>query len=97
MQTQMKIMQVVFPIMMLFFFNNVSSGLSLYFFVSNMITFGQQAAIKRFFIDEKALHAQMQENKAKPIKQSKFQQRWAEMLEQAQEAQKRANEEKNKK
>ena len=39
----------------------------------------------------------MQENKAKPIKQSKFQQRWAEMLEQAQEAQKRANEEKNKK
>jgi len=39
--------------------------------------------IQRYIIDEKKIHSQIQENKKKPVKKSK----WAERLEQAQKAQ----------
>jgi YidC/Oxa1 family membrane protein insertase len=86
----MKIMIYVSPIMMLIFFNNYSSGLSLYYFVSNTLTIGIMYVIKNYIIDEEKIHAQIQENKAKPKKMNKFQQRLQDMMEQA-EAQKKAN------
>ena len=88
MEMQMKIMQNIMPVMLLFLFNNFSPGLTYYFFLSNIITYAQQYLIKRFFIDEAALHAQIQENKKKPAKQSKFQQRLEEMMKAQQEMQK---------
>ncbi|HRI26554.1 MAG TPA: membrane protein insertase YidC [Chitinophagales bacterium] len=88
MEMQMKIMQYIMPVMLLFLFNNFAAGLTYYFFLSNIISYGQQYMIKQFFIDEAALHAQIQENKKKPAKQSKFQQRLEEMLKAQQEAQK---------
>lgn len=88
MEMQMKIMQNIMPVMLLFLFNNFSAGLTYYFFLSNIITYAQQYLIKRFFIDEAALHAQIQENKKKPAKQSKFQQRLEEMMKAQQEMQK---------
>jgi len=84
----MKIMIYISPVMMLIFFNSYGAGLSLYNFISNLITIGIMLVIKNYIIDPQRIHAQIQENKLKePKKQSKFQQKMQEMMEQA-EAQK---------
>lgn len=88
MAKMMKIMIYVSPLMMLFFFNSYGAGLSLYNFISNLITIGIMIVIKRYFIDSDKIHAQIQENKLKePKKQGKFQRKLQEVMEQA-EAQK---------
>ena len=83
----MKIMIYVSPIMMLIFFNSYGSGLSLYNFISNVITIGIMLVIKKYFINSDKIHIQIEENKAKPKKENKFQKKMREMMEQA-EAQK---------
>jgi YidC/Oxa1 family membrane protein insertase len=85
----MKIMIYLSPIMMLFFFNNNGSGLSLYYFVSNTITIGIMLVIKNYIVKEDKIKAQIAENKQKPKTESKFQKKMREILEQ-QEAQKKA-------
>ncbi len=88
MAKMMKMMIYISPIMMLFFFNSYGAGLSLYNFISNLITIGIMIVIKRYFIDSDKIHAQIQENKLKePKKQGKFQRKLQEVMEQA-EAQK---------
>lgn len=89
----MKIMIYISPIMMLFFFNNYASGLSLYYFISNLITIGIMLVIKNYIVDEVKIHAQIQENKTKEKKENKFQRKMREMMEQA-EAQKAAQQKK---
>ena len=84
----MKIMIYISPLMMLFFFNNYASGLSLYYFISNLITIGIMLVIKNYIVKEDKIHAQIQENKSKPKTESKFQRKMREMMEQA-EAQKK--------
>lgn len=84
----MKIMIYVSPIMMLIFFNTYGSGLSLYNFISNLITIGIMVVIKNYIIDSDKIHAQIQENKTKPVKEGKFQKKLREAMEQA-EAQKK--------
>jgi YidC/Oxa1 family membrane protein insertase len=84
----MKIMIYLSPIMMLIFFNSYGSGLSLYNFISNLITIGIMLVIKKYFIDSDKIHAQIQENKAKPKTESKFQKKMREMMEQAEEQKK---------
>lgn len=84
----MKIMIYISPVMMLFFFNNYASGLSLYYFVSNLITIGIMLVIKNYIVNEEKIHAKIQENKTKPKKQGRFQRKMQEMMEQAQEQQK---------
>lgn len=81
----MKIMIYLMPVMMLFFFNNYASGLSLYYFVSNLITIFIMLVIKNYIIDEQRIHLQIQENKKKPKKQSRFQRKMEEMMEQAEQ------------
>lgn len=81
----MKVMIYLSPIMMLIFFNNYASGLSLYYFVSNLITIGIMLVIKNYIVKEDKIHAQIQANKAKPKTQSRFQKKMQEMMEQAQE------------
>ncbi|NAS12021.1 membrane protein insertase YidC [Poritiphilus flavus] len=93
MQTQpgmpnMKFIMYLSPLIMLIFFNNYASGLSLYYFVSNLITIGIMLVIKRFILDEDKIHAQIQENKKKPKKENRFQKRMREMMEQAEEQKK---------
>lgn len=84
----MKIMIYVSPIMMLLFFNSYGSGLSLYNFVSNLITIGIMLVIKKYFIDSDKIHAQIEENKTKPKSEGKFQKKMREMMEQAEEQKK---------
>ena len=47
----MKVIMYLMPLMMLFFFNNYSSGLSLYYFVSNLLTIILMLVIKNYIID----------------------------------------------
>ena len=80
----MKVMMNLFTVMMLFFFNNQPSGLSLYYFIANMVSIGQMWAIKKYFIDEDAIREKIESNKKKPKTKSGFMQR----LEEAQKLQK---------
>ena len=94
MAKMMKIMIYVSPLMMLIFFNSYGAGLSLYNFISNLITIGIMFVIKNYIVDTDKIHAQIQENKLKePKKQGKFQQRLQEVMEQ-QEAAKKQNKKK---
>lgn len=93
MQTQpgmpnMKFIMYLSPLIMLIFFNNYASGLSLYYFISNLITIFIMLAIKKFILDEEKIHAQIQENKKKPKKENKFQRKMREMMEQAEQQKK---------
>ncbi len=86
----MKMMIYISPVMMLIFFNNYGSGLSLYNLFSNIMTLAIMFYIKNYVVDEQKIHAEIQENKTKePKKPSKFQQKLQEAMEQA-EAQKKA-------
>lgn len=88
MSKMMKYMIYFSPIMMLFFFNNYASSLSLYYFISNLLTIAIMLVIKNFVIDEEKIHAQIEENKKRPEKKkSKFRQRIDDAMKQAQEQQ----------
>ena len=76
---QMKIMTYMMPLMLLVFFNSYSAGLSLYYFTANIITITQQWAVKKFIIDEDKIHQKIQDNKNKPKKKGKFQQKLEQM------------------
>lgn len=73
-QPNMKVIMNLMPVMMLFFFNSYASGLSLYYFIANMVTLGQTWLI-RSFIDDDAILEKLKQNKTKPKKKSRFQQR----------------------
>jgi YidC/Oxa1 family membrane protein insertase len=82
----MKYIMYFFPIMMIFFFNSYSSGLSYYYFISTLMTIGIMFSIKKFMLDEDKIHAKIALTRANPKKakgKSKFQQR----LEEAQKLQ----------
>ncbi len=81
---QMKWMMYLMPIIFLGVLNNYSSGLSYYYFLANVITFGQQWAMRKF-VNEDAIHARIQENKKKPVQKSKLQQKLEEMAKRQQQ------------
>ncbi|MDR6944517.1 membrane protein insertase YidC [Mucilaginibacter pocheonensis] len=84
---QMKYIGYITPIIFLATLNSYPSGLNYYYFLANMLTFLQQYLIK-FMVDDKKIHAQIQENKKKPDdakkKKSGFQARMEEMMRQQQ-------------
>lgn len=83
----MKVMIYISPVMMLFFFNNYASGLSLYYFISNLITIGIMYVIKNKIVTEDKVKAIIETNKSKEKPKSKFQRKMEEMMEQAQQQQ----------
>ncbi len=90
----MKFMSVwMMPIMMLFICNNLSSGLSYYYLLSNLITMFQTWVIRRFVVDEKKIHAQLAASAGKPVTKSKWQKR----LEEAQKMQQQMAKEQSRK
>src|SRR5690606_2464115 len=80
MKKMMKWMMYFSPILMLFFFNNYASGLSLYYFVSNLITIGIILVIKLYIIDEEKVHANIEEKRKKPKKQGRFSKKMKEIM-----------------
>jgi YidC/Oxa1 family membrane protein insertase len=76
---QMKWIGYIMPIIFLGVLNSYPSGLTWYYFVSNMVTFGQQFAIRRL-VDDAKLHAQIAEARKKPVKKSNFSKRLEEVM-----------------
>lgn len=89
-QGPMKTVQYVMPVMLLFFFNSYPSGLSYYYFISNIVSYGQIALFRKF-INEDKIKRILEENKKKNAnkKKSKFQLRLEEAMKASQEAQKK--------
>jgi YidC/Oxa1 family membrane protein insertase len=96
----MKTMSYVMPIIFFFVLNSFSAGLTFYYTVSTLITFAQQAVIKRF-IDEDKIRAIMEENRKKNAagggKKSKFMSKLEEAMKASEENRKRLEDEKRKK
>ncbi|MGN6476676.1 MAG: membrane protein insertase YidC, partial [Flavipsychrobacter sp.] len=67
----MKWMPYVFPFMLFGVFNKMAAALTFYYFCSNMISIAQQYVIQKYIINEKAIHAKLQENRNKPATPSK--------------------------
>ena len=87
-QGPMKTIQYVMPIMFLFVLNSYASGLTFYYFVSNMLTYAQTVMFRKF-IDEDKIKATLEENRKNSgsKKKSKFQTRLEEAMKASQEAQ----------
>lgn len=73
-QPGMKMMTYMMPVMFMLILNNFSSGLTYYYFLANILTYIQNIISKRF-IDASKVLATLEENKKKPLKKSKWQQR----------------------
>lgn len=94
MQGPMKTMQYMMPIMFMFILNGYSSGLTFYYFVSNLVSFGQTALFRKL-VDEDKIKRVMEENRKKNAnkKKSGFQKR----LDDAMKASEQARKDKKKK
>ena len=79
-QGPMKIVSYVMPVVFMFVLNSFPAGLSFYYFVSNIVTIGQQVIIRRF-VDEDQIKLKLEENRKANVegtgtgKKSKFMQR----------------------
>jgi YidC/Oxa1 family membrane protein insertase len=89
-QGPMKSLQYIMPIMFMFILNKLPAGLTFYYFVSNVISIGQQVVI-RSFVDETKIRRVLDENKIKnkDKKKSKFAQRLEDALKSAEVAKKK--------
>ena len=87
---QMKYIGYITPIIFFGALNGYPAGLNYYYFLANMFTFVQQYLIK-FMVDDKKIHAQIQDNKNKPEdpkkKKSGFAAKMEEMMRQQQQIQ----------
>lgn len=81
------------PIMMFFICNNLSSGLSYYYLLSNLITMGETWVIKKWFVHPEEILARLKATEGKKAPKSKWQQR----LEEAQRMQQQMQREQAKK
>ena len=88
----MKYMMYFMPLMFLFIFNDYASGLSYYYFVSLLITILQTYIIRKFFVDEEKLLAQIKEKQKQPRSKSSWLSRLEEMQKQQMEMQKQMQE-----
>ncbi|MBS1929143.1 MAG: membrane protein insertase YidC [Chitinophagaceae bacterium] len=89
----MKYMPYVFPVLLLGVFNRLPAALTWYYTISNIITLILQFVIQKYIINHDKILEQLNENRKKPVKKSKF----AERLEAMQEQQKKLQEMKAKK
>jgi len=71
----MKYMPYIFPVLLLGVFNNLPAALTWYYTVSNTITLILQVVIQKYIINHEKILAQIEENRKKPVKQSKLQER----------------------
>ncbi|MBX2943620.1 MAG: membrane protein insertase YidC [Cyclobacteriaceae bacterium] len=88
----MKSMSLFMPLIFMFVLNSFAAGLSFYYFISNLVTFAQQAIIRKF-VDEDKIRAVMEEHKksiaAGDGKKSKFMTKLQEAMKASEEARKK--------
>ena len=77
----MKYLPYIFPIVLIGVFNRMPAALTWYYTVSNTITLLIQFVIQKYIIDHDKIMAKLQENKKKPVAQSKWQEKVAAMQE----------------
>jgi len=98
-QGPMKSMSYIMPVIFLFVLNRFSAGLTFYYFISNLVTFAQQAIIRRF-VDEDKIKAIMEENKKKNAlsggKKSRFMSKLEEAMKASEEARKKSEDDRKK-
>ncbi|MHC1731513.1 MAG: membrane protein insertase YidC [Bacteroidales bacterium] len=70
----MKTMMYLMPVMFMLILNNFSAGLTYYYFLANVITI-IQTQVSRRFVSEDEILKKIEENRKKPVKKSKWQQR----------------------
>lgn len=89
-QGPMKSMQYFMPVVFMFVLNSFPAALSFYYFVSNLITFGQQALIRKF-VDEEKIKKILDENRMKSTtkKKSRFQLKLEEAMKSSEETKKK--------
>lgn len=99
-QGPMKSMSYAMPVIFMFVLNSFSAGLTFYYFVSNLVTFAQQAIIRRF-VDEKKIKRILEENRKRIMagggKKSKFMSKLEEAMKASEETRRKAEEERKKK
>jgi YidC/Oxa1 family membrane protein insertase len=99
-QGPMKSMSYIMPVIFFFVLNSFPTGLTFYYFVSNLATFAQQAIIKRF-VNEDKIKTILDENRKKIAagsgKKSKFMTKLEEAMKAGEAARKSAEETKKKK
>ncbi len=83
----LKYMPFIMPIMFIGIFNKFAAALTLYYFISNLVTLGLQFIIQKFIIDPDKIRAKILAKKNEPPKQSKFMKKMQEMQEQNAERQ----------
>ena len=90
MEGPMKTIQYVLPFMFLFIFNNFSSGLTYYYFLSNVASYAQIFIFKRF-VDEEKIKKEIEFNRKRNLntKKSSFQLRLEEAMKAKQESKKK--------
>lgn len=95
----MKSMSYIMPIIFLFVLNSFSAGLTFYYFVSNLVTFAQQAIIRRF-VDEDKIKLILEENRKKNLagggKKSRFMSKLEEAMKASEESRRKVEEERKK-
>lgn len=98
-QGPMKSMSYIMPVVFMVVLNSFPAGLSFYYLMSNLVTFGQQAIIRRF-VDENRIRQIMDEHRkamaAGNGKKSRFMAKLEEAMKASEEARKRSEEERKK-
>ena len=94
----MKMMAYITPVIFMFVMNSFPAGLSFYYFISNLVTIGQQLAIRKF-VNEDKIKAHLEANRAKikaggGAKKSRFSSYLQTQLKTMEEQQKAATEQK---
>ncbi|MBX2963467.1 MAG: membrane protein insertase YidC [Cyclobacteriaceae bacterium] len=94
-QGPMKSMSYMMPVIFLFVLNSFPSGLSFYYFVTNLVTFAQQAIIKRF-VNEDKIKAVMENHRkmmaSGNVKKSRFMSKLEDAMKASEESRKQAEE-----
>lgn len=95
----MKSMSYIMPVIFLFVLNSFSAGLTFYYFVSNLVTFAQQAIIRRF-VDEDKIKVILEENRKKNLsgggKKSRFMSKLEDAMKASEESRRKVEEERKK-
>jgi YidC/Oxa1 family membrane protein insertase len=87
-QPGMQYMPYIMPVMLMFMFNNFPAALTYYYLLQNVLTVGQQWAMQKYFINESALIAKVEENKKNPAKKSGLMKKLEDIQKQAEAQQK---------
>jgi YidC/Oxa1 family membrane protein insertase len=92
-QGPMKSMSYIMPLVFFFVLNSFSAGLTFYYFISNLVTFAQQAIIRRF-VNEEKIKTILEENRKRNLgggKKSKFMAKLEEAMKASEEARKQSS------